>query len=249
MARNKSMRNTGWNGKEQLRAGIDGKSRNGKSWKWQGHVDNGTDTNTDAAFFYVDAKGFDEVQNMLNNAMLNVNRMADDIVAKVGVEGRKRATDIEEGIFRLGRVWEHAASPWHHMAGGRWKSSSKFDPSLGAYVGISSAGNKIRLMNFSFEKGHTFRYNGINPGISKARFTSQLANLFENAATWRKNSPYWAKSGSSKWSNYKAGESRDGKHYFDRFQMALLSGMADALPRAQANFDRWMAMPNTRRYA
>lgn len=245
--RGTSARNTGWNGVEQLIKGIDGKA-NGKSWKWQGHVDNASDTFTQQGIFNTNLRGLQAVEKMLQDAGANVNRLADDVVAKVAVEGRKEATDIEEQEFRLGKTWVHANKPGAYGPGDRWTSSSRYDPKLGGYVGFSSSGNKLRLINFSFEAGHTYRYNGIHPGVSRARFTSQLANLFENEATWRKSSPFWmSSSGGKAWGHYKAGASRDGRHYFSRVVDAVDRGFLRALPKAQANFDKWMANPNSRR--
>lgn len=240
-----SPRNTGWNGVEQLIKGVDGIRTTGKSWKWQGHVNEGGDTYTKAGPYNIQGRGFDQVQRMLDQAGAGVNKMADDIVAKIGAEGRKEATSIEESEFRLGHVWEHANS----KGGPIWTSSSSYDPSLGAYVGKSGVGNELRLMNFGFVKGHTYKYNGINPGTSKARFTSQLANLFENQARWRKTSPAWRQQGTGRWYGFRKGSTRRGRHYFGRVIAALDRGIVRALPKAQANFSKWMADPNRKMFA
>ena len=234
MAKRKpSPRNTAWNGADM------------GGGRWKGHVNLGADTFTKAEMFDVQMRGLEAVQRLLDQAGAGVNKMADDIVAKIGVEGRKEATRIEESEFRLGHVWEHANS----KGGPIWTSSSTYDPSLGAYVGRSGVGNELRLMNFSFVKGHTYKSNGIFPGTSKAKFTSQLANLFENAARWRKNSPAWRQQGTGRWYGFRKGSTRRGRHYFSRVVSALDRGIVRALPKAQANFSKWMADPNRKMFA
>ena len=237
VVRTPSVRNTHWNGAVQLPSN---QPNYGGAYKWRGHVPSPTDTVTNAGLgdYDIMGRGFQEVQDLLDRAGTAFTQMAQDVIAKGAVEGRKKATLLEEQKFRLGKVWTHTPYPSLGASGpgSMWKSSSRFDPRLGGYRGVSSSGNALRLINFNFKAGHTYGSLGDLPGTIEARVTSQLANLFENDARWRKKSPYWVTEGSG-WGVFRPGSTRQGRHYFNQFYRLFDEGLLDGIKEAENTFN------------
>lgn len=246
-----SQRNTHWNGVEQLPSD---RTNYGGAYKWKGHVASSTDTVTNAGLgdFDIMGRGFQEVADLLSNAGDAFTLMAQDAIAKGAVEGRKHASRLEAEKFNLGKAWHHSPYPgtprgpvMKAMVPAHWMSASRFDPGLGGYRGVSSSGNSLRLINFNFKKGHTYKDLGGAPGTIEARVTSQMANLFENDARWRRKSPYWSATGGSgaeSWRRFKPGDVRQGKHYFSQFYQIFDRGLLEGIKAAEASFQKRMVM-------
>lgn len=180
----------------------------------------------------VKAKGleFDTLKRLLGKGQKAVSNALYKAVAEVGSKGRKAATKVEEGIFRLGFRTKHGFNGnWH-------EGGSKFDSALGAYRGRRKG---ERMMGWSWETVKARKSSGaFYRSVVRAAFTSRLANLFEHQTKpYSARSPFFRTMDGSESGlfSFRKGHIRSGK---DFFYSRIEPRIAAVVPEAAAETDR-----------
>lgn len=154
----------------------------------------------------------------------SIGKVADEVAATVAAKGRTAATKEEEQLFHFGR--RNIKS----YKGQQVTSSSVYSSTLGGYKAVS---NGARLMSFSFEN-----IANKNKGIMKyarVKFTSRMANLFENdTKAYTHNSPFF-KMGDGGFTFVPEGVRRTGKKFF---YSRIFSAVQSSVPRAIESADK-----------
>ena len=187
------------------------------------------------------------VENLNKIGYIVAFRVTDSAVGYIGAEGRRAADKVLDNDLWMG-VWQ---KKWKQRKGGKGsyveRKFSRWDESVGGYVSTTRKSDKsgaFRMTNFTYETAHyiskTHRYTRRVPSaqaLSKARFTSQMANLWENPTRpYRKASPLFRRVGEPNSGRWGAGEVRPGLGFWGRATSAVRNQVSKAVVRTENKF-------------
>lgn len=173
-------------------------------------------------------------------------RITDKSVAEVGAAGRLAVDALYRKKLNVGQY----QMKWKKNSGGYvWAQFSRVDSNRGVVSTTRESGTRgpFKMSNFSFEVGHKrSQYNPDRPitfhAFSQARFTSQLANLWEKPTkSYSKNSPFFMTEGNDRVGFWPKGSHRKGLGLWSSAASAVRAVVPQALAEVERKFEKELA--------
>ena len=181
-------------------------------------------------------------------------QLANHFVGKASKNARGMAQEIEAGSGRLnierGKQYfrKHTVANKNDRWGGMHTTESYWDSTTKSYRTKNAKaakrksqrdGNKdLRLQNFSFTKGAGGKRSNNYNSRAESRLTSNIANLHERDVYFPKGSIWFSRGLMSPFKRFKKGQTRRGRHFFDKYSSAVLSTLGKSEIEALEEFDK-----------
>ena len=173
--------------------------------------------------------GFDEMVRRLNSSGVFVGHKATALaVAELASSARKKADQLLSGKLNMGEP---------QKKGNRTEMIySRYEPSSGSWVSANyrPGGKNWKLSRFTFETAKAQTRGGSikTSAYAKARYTSTIANLWENSTKpYSSKSPVVGRAGSEV--VIPEGTSRRGLHYWSQVESVFTQTMPEALAKTE----------------
>lgn len=192
----------------------------------------------------VDATGLQEVIKRLERQMQIVGYdMASRVVGNLAAMARRPSEKLIGAKLQMGKS-QHTVRSSRGGLRVEEKVFSRYDSSSGAYVSTTrkSGGNPWKLSRFTWETRKFQKQMGkvrsekvMAAAYARARYTSTMANLWENdTRPYGRSSPLVGRDGSL--TRIRAGETRRGIHVWGQTERIFSSMQPDAIQRTEREF-------------
>lgn len=170
---------------------------------------------------FIKNQDFEKLRQDLLGLSGVTSKSVGDVVARTAFYGREKMVALEEKHFSFGHqnyVRKNGVNVLHTTKFSKqgWKAK-----------------NGRRLINYSFETAHALRSKAsFSRSVKKAYVSSLMMNLFEQTATWRKNSPFFG-SDNFRFHRLPKGYVRKGYNLYDSETKCVESAIPVAIKRTE----------------
>lgn len=171
---------------------------------------------------FIKNQDFEKLKQDLLGISNVTSKSVGDVVARTAFYGREKMVKLEERYFSFGNqnyIRRNGVDELH---------TTRFSSRQGW-----KAKNGRRLINYSFESVHAQRSKAsFYRSVKKAYVSSLMMNLFEQTATWSKNSPFF-KSNNFHFHRLPKGYTRKGYNIYDSETKCVEDAIPTAIKRTE----------------